>query len=454
MMPLPIRWKFAVCAAALVGGVLLIFAGGTFVHLYLEQREEVDLTIEAEVQHVMALEETGMAARGLDEMVRFQPWLRIAIFDRDGNLLRRSDRLPESVARAALARTGIHSGREKAGETWRLCAVRRDGTVVVIAHTLAEVNDIMRDLLYAYVVLVPLMLAVAAIGGWWAASRALAPLRDLATAARNIRADHLDRRVPVHPAEDEIRRLAEVLNAMLGRLEQSFLQTQRFAADASHELRTPLTIMQGELERLLRSTPLERTHEEKLLSLQEEICRLDRITEHLLLLARFDAGQVNMLREEIDLSELVRVACEDAEMLADARAVGLTTAISPGVRVSGDPAHLRRLVLALLDNATRYNETGGSVECTLERGDDGVHLRVRNTGPGIPSRAREHLFQRFFRVDPARGRGGHGLGLSLCREIARAHDAKIELNAAAADGWTEFVVTLPAVNPARVPAAV
>jgi heavy metal sensor kinase len=324
--------------------------------------------------------------------------------------------------------------------------LRRGESTIVLAHTLAELNDIMRDLLLGYAVLFPVVLIISALGGWWAAGRALAPLRELTVAAESIRADHLDRRVPVYPANDEIRRLTDVLNAMLARLEQSFQQAQRFAADASHELRTPLTIMHGEIERLLRTPNLERGHEEKLLSLQEEIGRLDRITEQLLLLARFDSGQVTLAREAMDVSGMVETACEDAEMLADAREVELSTSIAAGIRVDGDQAHLRRVILALLDNATLYNAAGGKVHCALERKGGRVELRVRNTGPGIPAAARGQLFQRFFRVDPARTRGGHGLGLSLSREIVRAHGGDVELNAAAEAGWTEFVVTLPAAG--------
>jgi heavy metal sensor kinase len=447
MKPLPISWKLALWAAALVGVVLVIFAGGTFLNLFQEQIEAVDLELEAETRHVAALEPSRISDQTIDELLRFQPLLAIALFDSHGQLLRRSPSLPESLARAALLQPEIVTRRAPDGNYWRLKTLRRDATVFVFAHTLIEVHDIVRDLLFAYLALFPVVLVVSGLGGWWVAGRALAPLRALTRAAEGIQADHLDRRVPVSGADDEIRRLADVLNAMLARLEGSFQQTQRFAADASHELRTPLTIMQGEIEWLLRSDGLDRAHEEKLLSLQEEIGRLDRITEHLLMLARLDAGHVTLTRTILDLSALVTTACEDAELLADAREVKLTTAITPGLHVRGEEVHLRRLVLALLDNATHYNQVGGKVHCALAPMGDQAELRIRNTGPGIPESARAQLFQRFFRADPARSRGGHGLGLSLSREIARAHGGTVELNPKAEAGWTEFVVTLPLAPP-------
>jgi heavy metal sensor kinase len=443
MRPLPITWKLALGAAALVGVVLAIFAGGTFLNLYSEQIEEVDLELAAQSRHLATMPSSRISEQTMDELARFQPWLAIAIFDRTGRLVRGSEVLPESIARLAMTEPAIRTVRAPNGESWRITRLERDATVFVIAHTLAEVHDIVHDLLVAYLVLSPVVMVVSGLGGWWVAARALAPLRALTKAAESIGANHLDRRVPLHPANDEIRRLADVLNAMLGRLEQSFQQTHRFAADASHELRTPLTIMQGEIERMLRSPALLEAQEEHLLSLQEEISRLDRITEHLLLLARLDAGQIVLPHAIVELSALVETACEDAELLADARKVKLSVAIEPGVSVVGEEVHLRRVVLALLDNATRYNQVGGKVECVLARKGEAAELRVRNTGPAIPEQARALLFQRFFRADPARARGGHGLGLSLSREIVRVHGGEIALNPETEDGWTEFTVTLP-----------
>jgi heavy metal sensor kinase len=446
MKPLPIRWKFALWGAVLVGMVLVAFAGVTFLNLYREEIHSVDLALETEAHHIATLTQPNILEKTLEELVQLQPWFAVAEFDDNGRITRRSPSLPERLARAALAEEGVHTARAATGQAWRLQTFRRGAFTYVLGHALDEVNDIARDLLFSYLLSLPVALLVAAVGGWWVAGRALRPLRDLTTAAEAVRAERLDWRVPALAANDEIRRLADVLNAMLGRLEKSFQQSQRFAADASHELRTPLTIMHGEIEQLLRAPHLDPSHEGTLLSLQEEIGRLNRITEHLLLLARFDGGNAGMRREPVDFSALVSGACEDAELLASAHDVELSSEIAPNITVTGDDAHLRRVVLALLDNATRYNYAGGQVRCTLDARGGNVELRVRNTGPGIPEASRGQLFQRFFRVDPARARGGHGLGLSLSREIARAHGGSVELDRSAPEGWTEFVVTLPRVE--------
>jgi heavy metal sensor kinase len=447
MKPLPIRWKFALWAAALVGVAIALFAAGTLRNLYEEQVEAVDIELTAELRRLERLPPGRLLGGSVEELAGFHEGLVIAVFDAHGHIAHRSPEFPESVARAAINTTGIHTVRTAQGGGWRAQMFRHGEVVAVVGFSLDEVRQIVRDLLIAYALSIPIVLIVSALGGWWVAGRALSPLRDLTAAAESIGAEQLDHRVPEPGADDEIRRLAAVLNAMLARLEKSFQQTRRFAADASHELRTPLTIMQGEIERLLRTPQLEPAHEQKLVSLQEELGRLDRITEDLLLLARFDAGHIPPRSERVDFSALVRTACDDAELLAASQQIELRPRVPEGVAVQGSDAHLRRLVLGLLDNAVRYNQPRGRIECTLETDPAAVRLRVRNTGPGIAPAARARVFERFFRGDAARLRGGHGLGLSLGREIARAHGGDLELSSATPDGLTEFVVTLPPAAP-------
>jgi len=330
------------------------------------------------------------------------------------------------------------------GTTWMGAAAEQGGwaCLVALAFTLAEVDEIIEDLLSAFALSLPVVLIVAALGGWWTSGRTLGGFRDLTVAAEGIRADQLHQRIPVPAAKDEIQRLAVVLNAMLGRLQTSFEQSKRFAADASHELRTPLTIIGGEIARLLRTPNLPPEAESLAVSAQEEIGRLERISEQMLLLAKFDAGTANLPQVDLDLSALLLEACDDAELLAEASKLNIKTEIPPGVFIRGDVTHLRRLFLNLLDNAVRYNQPAGVIRCILNAVDSNVVIAIGNTGAEIPPAARENLFQRFFRSDAARARGGHGLGLNLCREIVRAHGGSIEL-APAEQNWTEFRVTLP-----------
>jgi len=442
MKPLPIRWKIALWTGALVGVSLALFAGGTFANLYYEQIEAVDLQLEATGKRLSSFDDHALSERKLEEFLRFQPWLAAAIFDGRGDLIQRSPELPENLARGALVEPKIHIARNGA-DFWRLTVVRRGTSTLVLAFDLVEVHEIVRDLLVAYALSLPIVVIVAAFGGWWVAGRALVPLRALASAAESVRAEQLSRRVPEFGANDEIQRLAVVLNAMLTRLEGGFDQARRFAADASHELRTPLTIMHGEIESLVHTPGIDSAHQRKLASIQEEIGRLNRITEQLLLLARFDAGGNTLTLASIDFSALLSAACEDIELLSTAGGISLELNIPARIGLQGDAAHLRRMLLNLLENAVRYNVPQGKVKCRLHATSGQATLTIGNTGSGIPATAQPQLFQRFFRVDAARTRGGHGLGLSLSREIARAHGGDITFNSDSSAGWTEFVVTLP-----------
>ena len=448
MKPTPIRWKIALWTGALVGVSLVLFSGATFANLYHEQIEAVDLQLKAAGKHLASFDDKALSERKLEELLRFQPWLSAAVFNGRGELVRRAPNLPQKLARAALVESELHTARDGT-DLWRLTVVRRGDTTLVLAYDLEEVHEIVRDLLVAYAFSLPLVMIVAAFGGWWVAGRALVPLRELATAAENVRAEHLNRRVPEFGANDEIQRLAVVLNAMLTRLQGGFAQARRFAADASHELRTPLTIMHGEIESLVHASGIDPAHQRRLASVQEEIGRLNRITEQLLLLARFDAGGNTLTLARVDFSAFLSAACVDIELLATAGEVSLQLDIPPGIGLEGDADHLCRMFLNLLENAVRYNLPQGTVKCRLHEANGLAILTIGNTGRGIPPESRSQLFQRFFRVDAARTRGGHGLGLSLSREIARAHGGDITFNPDSPAGWTEFVVTLPATPESR-----
>lgn len=441
MKPLPIRWKFALWAGALVALALVVYSCLTLLNLYNEQLEAVDQELVADGRRFATIQPLAEAERAAAEMARFEQWLAYAFFDESGALRYRGG-IAAETARAALATDRLTTVREGA-KTWRIGAFREGATTCVIAYDLAEVHQIIHGLVVAYALSLPLVVLIAAVGGWWISGRALGPVRELTAAAERVQAASLDQRVPVSPAEDELQRLATVLNAMLARLEKSFEQAQRFAADASHELRTPLTVMRGEIERLLRAAGMPEAHEAKLVSLQEEIDRLQRIAENLLLLARLDAGHAPFQREPLDLGALVHEACEDAELLGAARGIGVEERAATGLAAVGDAAHLRRALLNLLDNAVKFSAPGGTVRCTLAVEGGLARCAIANTGPGVPEALRPRLFERFFRADASRGTGGHGLGLSLSREIARAHGGDLVLAERSEPGWTEFVLTLP-----------
>lgn len=447
MRPLPIRWRFALWTMALVAITLVLFSGAAFINLYNEQIDSVDTEIKAAAVNLERLTSLESTSEIVDEIIRDQPLLSIAFFNAAGRITKISKKASESLARKALKTPGLHSVRGKNGAQ-RIGAFTQGNCRFVLIYSLDEVQETFGDILLAFSMALPVVLCIAAAGGWWVAGRALAPVRDLIVAAEQIDVGKLAHRVPVTEAKDEIHRLATVLNAMLERLEKNFIQTKRFASDASHELRTPLTIMRGEIERFIREPGTAADHEKKLLSLQEEIARLEQITDSLLLLTHLDSGGSVLMQHPINLSALVQEACEDAELLGESHAVKVALKICNDVRVLGDEVHLRRILLNLLDNATKFNHPGGVAECVLSIEDSQATFRVRNTGPGIPENQRNQVFQRFFRGDPSRtGRDrSHGLGLSIAREIARAHGGDLHYTGLTDAGWTEFVLILPLIE--------
>lgn len=317
---------------------------------------------------------------------------------------------------------------------------------VVVASSLHMIDETVRLSLGAYLLALPLVLLAVVADSAWVAHRSLQPITALTEAAARIQAHRLEARLPQPPIDDEIGRHIRVLNEMFECLQRGFEQATRFTADASHELRTPLTILRGEIEQALRAGGFTEPQELLLVSLLEQVDRLQKITGNLLLLARFDSGKVPLAAESVGLSELAAETAEDTEMLAADRALIVRSELEPDIRVTGDPVLLRRLLLNLADNAVRHNRPGGEVRLSLSRDDEErcARFRVTNTGAGIPRERQGELFQRFLRLAPDRDRasGGTGLGLSLCREIAVAHGGEIALTRGEPDA-TEFTVTLP-----------
>jgi signal transduction histidine kinase len=229
---------------------------------------------------------------------------------------------------------------------------------------------------------------------------------------------------------------------MMDRLERSFDQATRFSADAAHELKTPLAVLQGEIEAALHAAPEGSAEQRAFGALLDEVQRLKAITEKLLLLSRADAGTLRLQRQPTDLSAAVRMMCEDAEVLAPEMEV--TCEVAGGLQVHADPDLLDRVLHNLLSNAIKHNRPDGAVQITLTAEGGEARLTVANTGPEIPPDDRERIFDRFHRVDRSRDRRveGAGLGLSLSREIVRAHDGDLTL-VSSDRRQTVFALTLP-----------
>jgi heavy metal sensor kinase len=290
----------------------------------------------------------------------------------------------------------------------------------------------------------PLILAVAGAGGYWFATRGMAPLDAMAAQARRITGSNLDARLQIGDASEELTALAESFNELLGRLDQSFENMRRFVADASHELRTPVAVIRGEADVALANERSAAEYKESLAIILDESQRLSRLVDDLLNLARADAGRVKLQAQQFYWNDLLAECCRSVQSLAGARRIDLECRCAADAPFFGDEELLRRMTLNLLDNAIRYTPPGGKVLAELEAREEGVRIRISDTGIGIGPEAAEHVFERFFRADKARsrGNGGFGLGLAIVKWIAESHRGAVELASRPGAGST-FTVTLP-----------
>lgn len=297
-------------------------------------------------------------------------------------------------------------------------------STAAIDHTL----DLLRLLLLG---LVPVVVAIACAGGAWLSRRALKPVDEITSAALTIGIDNLSQRLRTPQTGDELQRLTEVWNGMLGRLEAAVNMLSRFAADASHEMRTPLAVIRTSAELALRRARSPESYRQSLTEIAQEADRMTRLVDDLLLLARNNARTAEMPMEAVDLNSLLREVTGELLGLADARQLRIRRA-DPAQTVSilGSPAALRRLFLVLLDNAIKYSHPGSEVIVSIADDDGTAAVTVEDFGIGISQEDQPHIFERFYKADKARTDGGFGLGLSLAESIVRAHGASIEVTSA------------------------
>ena len=294
----------------------------------------------------------------------------------------------------------------------------------------------------------PFVIATSLLVGFVLVGRTLRPVEEIIDEIQAITDGRsLHRRLASPEAHDELARLTTTLNQMLGRLERSFTTLRRFTADASHELKTPLTVLRAGIERSLThpkaSPEMLETLEETLV----EVNRMAELVDSLLTLARADEGRAPLHLDQLDLRDLLRELQETAGLLGEQAHVDVTVHVPTlPARMYADRSRLRQLCMNLLTNAVKYTPPGGSVDVETEFAEGHIILRVRDTGLGIAPGDLPHIFDRFWRADPARSRTGArpgaGLGLAISKWIAEAHGGTIRAQSRPGRGTT-FTVTLP-----------
>lgn len=332
--------------------------------------------------------------------------------------------------------------------------------MIQVASSLEDVEDALNTLLIILIVTVPSILVIASLGGQFLANKALKPVDRVTQTARMITSQNLNQRIQTLKVKDEISRLIDTFNEMISRLDQSFRQIKQFTTDASHELKTPLTILKGEVEVALRKKRPLHEYEQILESNLEEIDRMSKIVEDLLLLSKADIGEIRLNREDIHLTRFISGLTEQMKILAQPKNIRIEISNHQNeIHVFGDTLRMRELFINLIENGIKYTEAGGNILITLTKETDGsvnlltskekkavtfAKIIVADTGIGIAKEDQEKIFNRFFRVDKARSReqGGSGLGLSICKWIVEAHQGEITVESEPGKG-SSFIVRLP-----------
>ncbi|MEL6765418.1 MAG: ATP-binding protein [Cyanobacteria bacterium J06607_6] len=331
-----------------------------------------------------------------------------------------------------------------ADASWRVGAASFPNHQVAIAISLQGLRQDMAVIRNTFLITIPSVLLLVAVGAWALSGSALRSVRQLTATMQQVTATDLNQRVALTDVDVEFTALIEVFNRMLARLERSFMQASRFSADAAHELKTPLAVLQGELEQGLQQAETGSPLQQTLSSFLEEVRRLSGIVRKLLLLSQADAGQMNLNQESINLSALLTVLVEDLDLLADDLLIQAD--IAPNLVVQGDQDLLAQVLQNLTSNAVKYNLANGWVRIEARQRQGQVQITVANASNPLSKAERDRIFDRFYRGDPARTRkvDGLGLGLSLSQEIVRAHQGTLILEDTFGN-QTVFILCLPTV---------
>lgn len=441
-----------------VGGILLLLGSAVYITVSITLTREMDAALRRAV--VMVISDARASKIGLLDQI-ILPVLDqdvdvyIQFWNADGqlesssiNLSGRNEPLDDqAISAVSPALRNIYIGETR----WRVLTVpikvsgqdRRVGTIQA-GMNMAVIEQTQQVLMTVLIVGCLIAMVVAALAGWFSIRQALSPLETVTqTALRITRADDLSHRIPYSgPPDDEVGQLIHAFNQTLERLENLFNTQRRFIADVGHELRTPLTVIKGNVDLMRR---MNCTDEESMSGIENEVNRLTRLVEDLLLLAQAESGKLPMAKRTVELDTVLLEVLQQMRILAKNKQ-SLKLADIDQVLVCGDRDRLKQVIVNLVGNALKYTSAGGEVIVKLGKEDNRAFLSVSDDGPGIPPEDMPHIFERFYRGEKSRTRSmdgkGFGLGLSIAYWIVRNHEGQINVAPRQPKG-TVFTVWLP-----------
>lgn len=455
-----IRWRLTLWYGAVLAAVLLVFSASVYLLMIRLLQTRTDRGLEAQMAVIEDQIHRAPSAEVLRERLTWQfaihpvyemqitengdaTWLRSERIVDAGLPLARQSADPDKAVFQNVNVAGVGSCRMLA----KAISTPYASLLVQVALSL-EMNEKNLGQLREVLLATGPPLVLCALGcGYLLARKALAPVERLAVEADQITATRLDLRLDTPNPDDELGRLARTLNGMIGRLERSFGEIQRFTADAAHELRTPLAALRSEAEVTLRMERDPAEYRRTLESMLEEIEHMTRMTEKLLFLCREDAGAMAAF-ESLRLDVLTQGVVKHSQASAEAAGHDLVLVDSPTPCVAhGDRDQLRRLLFNLIDNAVKYTPPGGTIRVALECHHGRAELSVEDTGVGIEPEHLPNIFKRFYRVDSARPSqaSATGLGLAISLSIAKAHQGALDVASQPGQG-TRLTLSLPATS--------
>lgn len=459
----PIKWKLTIWYGGILALILLIFSSGVYIYFKNSLEKSIDVKIKS-IAEVLASSMTeehsgnvfGNFERYLENVLGKKPKGKfIQIIDSSGKIGAKmndieTDAIPTrfNTTERALKGEIVYETIEDANPRLRMITMpildnKKITSIVQVGSSLADFDETMRKLLIIMVISIPTSISVTIIMGYFMAKKTLRPVDQIRRAAVKISSSNLDERIDIKGRKDELGRLAETFNAMIARLKDSFQRINQFSIDVSHELKTPLTILKGETEVVLRKDRDNEEYRNLLQSNLEEIDRMARIIDDLLLLSKADRKDMKLNIGNISLRDLVADVCMNMKIFADKKEIVLVVDELADVRLIGDELKLRRMLWNIMENGIKYTPKGGVVTVSSYINNGFVCVNVTDNGMGISGEDIKYIFDRFYRADRSRKReSGSGLGLSISKWIAEAHKGAIEVTSQLSKG-SQFLIKLP-----------